>query len=84
MQLYAGTSKQFIEDTIRHRIAKKLGQAFFDYFRYKPSPSEVRSWENPLVQMSSVLQYADPTDHGVVLEYLRSWCLPLYLWVLPC
>ncbi len=69
MQLYAGTSKQFIEDTIRHRIDKKLGQAFFDHFRYRPSPGEVRSWENSLVRMSSVLQYADMTDHRVVLEY---------------
>ncbi len=69
MQLYSGTSKQFVEDTIRHRIDKKLQQNFFAHFRHKASPSEVRSWQNSLSQMSSVLQYADLTDHGVVLEY---------------
>jgi DUF2075 family protein len=69
MRLYAGTSQQFIEDTIRHQIDQKLQQAFFDYFQHKASPSEVRSWRNSLSQMSSVLQYADLTDHGVILEY---------------
>lgn len=69
MQLYAATSRQFIEDTIRHRIDKKLQRAFYDHFRYKPSPSEVRSWENSLIRMSSVLQYADLTDNGILLEY---------------
>jgi len=69
MQLYAGTSRQFIEDTIRNRIDKKLQHAFFNYFRYKPNPGEVRSWENSLMKMGSVLQYADLTDHGVILEY---------------
>lgn len=69
MQLYAGTSKQFIEDTIRHRIDMKLQQAFYDHFQFKPSPGEVRSWKNSLIQMSSVLQYADLTDNGVILEY---------------
>lgn len=69
MQLYAGTSKQFVEDTIRHRIDQKLQQAFFDYFQHKPGAAEVRSWQNSLSQVSSVLQYADLTDHGVILEY---------------
>ncbi len=69
MQLYAGTARQFIEDTIRHRIDKKLQHAFYGHFRYKPSPSEVRSWKNSLIQMSGVLQYADLTDNGILLEY---------------
>lgn len=69
MQLYSGTSKQFVEDTIRHRIDKKLQQSFFDHFQHKASPSEVRSWQNSLSQMSGVLQYADLMDHGVILEY---------------
>jgi uncharacterized protein len=69
MQLYAGTSRQFMEDAIRHSIDIKLQQAFYDHFQYKPNPSEVRSWKNSLIQMSSVLQYADLTDNGVILEY---------------
>ena len=67
MQLYAGTSKQFVEDTIRHRIDQKLQRAFFDHFRFSPGPSEVRSWKNSLFQISGVLQYAGLMDHGVIL-----------------
>jgi len=69
MQLYAGTSKQFVEDTIRHRIDQKLQRAFFGHFRFSPGPGEVRSWKNSLFQMSAVLQYAGLMDHGVILEY---------------
>jgi DUF2075 family protein len=69
MQLYAGTSKQFVEDTLQGRIAEKLRASFFDYFRFNPSPGEVRSWQNSLTKMSMVVQYAALMDHGIILEY---------------
>jgi hypothetical protein len=69
MRLYAGTSKNFIEDTVRNQIAEKLRRSFFDYFRYNPSDSEVRSWNNSLVRMKDVIQHSGLTDHGVLLEY---------------
>ena len=81
MRLYAGTSQQFIEDTVQNQIAEKLKLAFFDYFRYNPSPAEVTSWRNSLRALSQVFQYADLLDHGVMLEYqlplssLRLDCL---------
>jgi len=40
MQLYAGLTGQFIEDTVLNRIAGKLEVAFADQMRYKPSESE--------------------------------------------
>jgi hypothetical protein len=69
MRLYAGTSKNFIEDTVRNQIAEKLRRSFFDYFRYNPSDSEVHSWNNSLVRMKDVIQHSGLTDHGILLEY---------------
>jgi hypothetical protein len=41
MRLYSGTSNQFIEDTTQNQIAEKMRDAFFQYMRYYPSPSEM-------------------------------------------
>lgn len=81
MILYSGTSQQFIQDTIQNQIAEKLKQAFFYHLRYNPSPGEVNSWRNSLKAICLVFQYANLTDHGVILEYqlplssLRLDCL---------
>ena len=69
MRLYEGSSKLFIEDTTRNLIAEKLRKAYFEYFRYNPSDSEVYSWQNSLGKMKDVLQHGNMIDHGVVLEY---------------
>lgn len=69
MQLYAGTSKDFITDATRNAIASKLERAFLDGFHYKPSPQEVMSWQNSLFRMAFALQQGDFLDHGVLLEY---------------
>jgi len=58
-----------IQDATRNVIARRLETAFIDYFRYRPSPSEVRSWEESLSRLSLVLSSAKLTDHGVFLEY---------------
>ena len=69
MRLYSGISKNFIIDTTRNQIADKLKGAFFDYFRYNPSPAEIRSWRNSLIRISSIFQDAELMNHGVLLEY---------------
>jgi hypothetical protein len=69
MRLYAGSSQQFVMDTIQNQIAGKLRNAFFNYYRFNPSPGEVMSWRNSLRAMSHVFQYAKLMDHGVLLEY---------------
>jgi DUF2075 family protein len=69
LRLYSGTSQQFIEDTYQNQIAEKLRIAFFEHFRYYPSPGEVGSWRNSLRAVSQVFQYANLLDHGVMLEY---------------
>lgn len=69
MQLYSGSSTQFIEDSVQNRIAGKLKAAFLDQFRYHPSDNEVRSWHNSLGRMKDIFQRAELLDHGVALEY---------------
>ena len=69
MQLYCGTTTQFVEDTLQNRIAGRLENAFFNYYRRRPSPAEVNSWRNSLGKMCSVVQYARLKDNGLVLEY---------------
>jgi len=69
MQLYSGTSTQFIQDTVQNQIAEKLKNSFFNYFRYNPSPAEVNSWRNSLRAVSLLFMSAELNDHGVILEY---------------
>lgn len=69
MQLYAGTSKDFIKTATRNGIASKLETAFFDAFHYKPAPQEVQSWQNSLFRMAYTLQEGSFMDHGILLEY---------------
>lgn len=68
MHLYQGTTQQFIGDATQARLANQLTERFFDEFRYKPSPSEVTSWHNSLLAMANVLQVADLTDQGILVE----------------
>jgi hypothetical protein len=69
MRLYAGSTRQFIQDNALNQIAGKLRQSFFDQMGYKPSDNEVRSWHNSLSRMSHVVQYSELMDHGIMLEY---------------
>ncbi len=69
MRLYSGSSLAFLDDTVHNRIAEKLKEAFFGYFRYNPSPSEVGSWRNSLRAVAQVFSQADLRDHGIILEY---------------
>jgi DUF2075 family protein len=69
MRLYSGTSQQFVEDNFQNQIAEKLKLAFFENFRFNPSPNEVGSWRNSLRAMSQVIEHSKLLDQGVLLEY---------------
>src|SRR5215467_4924485 len=69
MRLYSGMSEDFIRDTTRNRIADRLKEAFFAYYRYYPSPAEINSWRNSLRAMTDVLGIASLHDNGILLEY---------------
>ena len=68
MHLYQGTTEQFIGDATQARIANYLSDRFFEEFRYRPGQSEVNSWRNSLAAMANVLQVADLTDQGILVE----------------
>jgi hypothetical protein len=68
MQLFAGSSKTFIDDAVQKHIAERLGDAFYDYYRFRASASEFTSWRNSLTALANQLRYSGVRDHGVVLE----------------
>ncbi len=69
VQLYTGSSRQFVEDVTRDQIAEKLEEAFSHHFGHRVARSEARSWQNSLWRMGIVLKDADLLDNGVILEY---------------
>lgn len=69
MHLYSGPSIDFIDLTQRNQIADRLTERFFEHFRYRPPESEVKSWQNSLVRMASVMELGDLRDQGVIVEY---------------
>lgn len=69
MHLYSGSTSQFVRDSVQNQVAEKLRAAFFEQFRYNPSPTEVQSWRNSLRAMSQLVDYAHLGDTGVVVEY---------------
>jgi hypothetical protein len=68
MQLYAGSSTDFITDSVQNVIAQKLGDSFYEYYRFRASVSEMTSWQNSLRALTSQLQYTRLDDHGILLE----------------
>ena len=80
MHLYSGSSTEFISDAVQNRVASLMEQTFFEHFRFRPGPSEARSWQQSLRAMSGALQMGDFTDHGILLE----WQLPLSSKRLDC
>ncbi len=69
MKLYAGTTEQFRADARMHRIAEKLRAEYTTQIGHRPAPSEVASWQNSLMALSMLVDQAELTDHGVILEY---------------
>jgi DUF2075 family protein len=69
MRLYIGSTRQFITDVAHNQVADKLKSAFFNYYRYAPSPGEIRSWRQSLGSISQVFQLNSLLDHGIILEY---------------
>jgi hypothetical protein len=53
VQLYAGPSEDFIEEAVQKRIAEQLGEAFYDYYRFRASGSEFNSWKNSLAALAT-------------------------------
>lgn len=68
MQLFAGSSNDFVEEAVQKLIAARLGDSYYDYYRFRASASEFTSWRNSLSALAHQLRYSNVRDHGVVLE----------------
>jgi hypothetical protein len=68
MQLYCGSSRQFVDDTTLNRVAHLMQDSWSAYFGYPPPISEMRAWENSLRALALQISYSRLLDHGVVLE----------------
>ncbi len=68
MQLFAGPSEEFIEEAVQSQIAERLGDVYYDYYRFRASASEFNAWRNSLSALAYQLRYSGIRDHGVILE----------------
>ena len=69
MQLYRGSSKEFVEEVEHETLAEKLAARFLDEYCYEPPDGEVRAWRNSLSAMAEVVAGVGLHDHGVLVEY---------------
>lgn len=69
MELYAGTSRDFITAATQNRIATHLKAAFVNAYHANPSFQEIQSWQASLLQMAVTLQAGELDDQGILLEY---------------
>ena len=69
MQLYSGTSTQFLRDIERRGLAAKLEERFFEEYRFHAPDSEVNAWTNSLAAMAEVIDTGGFHDHGLLVEY---------------
>ena len=67
MQLYVGTTREFIDDAVQHQLGEKLSQSSYEYFGHV-KVSELQSWQNSLTAMALQISYAKLFDHGIVVE----------------
>ena len=68
MELYRGTTKQFVRDVNQHTIAEKLNVSFEQAYRYHVGVSELMSWQNSLMALALQIMHTGLNDHGVILE----------------
>lgn len=69
MHLYTGSSVDFIADTATTALTERLTESFEAHFRRRPPDAEIRSWQNSLARLATVMQLADLRDQGVIVEY---------------
>lgn len=69
MELYVGSARQFLRDSMENRLSPLMEEAWFAHTGYKATEAEVRSWRNSLRAMADVVRMADFDEQGVLLEY---------------
>jgi hypothetical protein len=61
MQLFAGSTQQFLDETQQKTIAERLGKAFYDYYRFRATASE---FSCPPTQAIFIGPSVDVARHG--------------------
>ncbi len=69
MQLYVGTTDEFYDDAVRHRLSDVLNEQFYDYYGYRATVSELQSWNNSLLAMALQIKHAALRDNTIIVEY---------------
>jgi Mrp family chromosome partitioning ATPase len=67
VQLYVGTTREFVNDAVQHQLGEKLSQSSYDYYGHV-KVSELQSWQNSLTAMALQISHAQLFDHGIVVE----------------
>jgi hypothetical protein len=68
VQLYRGSTQDFLSAENQREIVGRLKVSFFDYYRYQPPESEERSWHNSLHALAAQIKRDRLIDHGLILE----------------
>jgi uncharacterized protein len=68
MQLYCGSTADFLLAEARREIVKQLNISFFEYYRYQPAESEQRSWHHSLHALAAQIKRSKLVDNGLILE----------------
>lgn len=68
MQLFCGSASEFVAMEAQRQLVDHMKFSFFEYFRYRPSPSEENSWKNSLHALAVQFNTLGLDDHGVLLE----------------
>lgn len=68
MQLYSGTTTEFLEHDAQRSIVEKLKISFLEYYQHMPSESEQGSWKHSLRALATQIKRTSLTDHGIILE----------------
>ena len=70
MQLYSGSTEAFQQDISDGVLPRLLEDAYSKQILSKPSPSEVKSWENSLAALSEDIEGSGIAGGGILVEHM--------------
>jgi uncharacterized protein len=68
VQLYVGSTREFVDDAIQHNLGERIGANFYDYYGHRAHFSLLQSWQNSLTAMALQISSARLWDNGIVVE----------------
>lgn len=68
MQLYSGSTADFLRHEAQREVVERLNVSFLDYYHHNAPISEQRSWQYSLHALSTQIKRSALTEHGIILE----------------